>query len=750
MAKELPTGNRSTPEVAAQDELISRAVEILSNRRWWFIITSALVFAGSVVVTQHQKPVFRATGLLYIDSSPPKVLSEVNEVVTLGSGTYYGNRQYYQAQQAIMTSRDVAAIVVNHLGLATDEHFLGIKDADPPLSKAQKQKIIATADPVGMLASRILVELADESMIAKVSVEDNEPAFAQRVVNGVMQAYKDRNIDKKRGMVREAFKDLQVMRGKLQQKKDGSQAELYGFEREHDFSGNRRAAVNDRIMALNRDLREVHAARVRAQQEMQQLKRIRGSRDIFSASAPGVMRDTLVGELKRRYLELDIRRRELETTYLDKHPKVESVSHQMEQLVTLGTKHVGAMHDSAVQVYNGAVAQESEILAQLKAATTEDDEIRQAKIQHDQLLAKADEDKMFYEKVAKRLAETDISRDVGVNNVSILDMATVPRVPVRPNVQLNMIIGFVLALLCGFGAATVAELMDNTIKDRNDIENVLHIPFLGSIPTFAPQSEEEGNAVPEGKMDLYVHYRPNSRVAEAARSVRTNLLFMRPDKPLHTVLITSGLPREGKTSTSTTMAITLAASTGNCVLVDTDLRKPRLHKVFNLTSDVGVTSYILGHDPIEKFVKKTEVPGLDLLACGPLPPNPAEILHTERFRQMVQELMARYETVIFDSPPIEIVSDALVLASLVDGVVLVAHADRSRRDTATSAIGALRSVNAPLLGMVLSRTSHRGTGYGYYYGKGYRRHTAYRYRTPAESEQERKDDGPRPKGRDAA
>jgi succinoglycan biosynthesis transport protein ExoP len=733
------------------DELIAWGIDVLSARRWWFILTAALVLTASIVVTRHQKPVYRATGLLHIDSSPPKVLSEVNEVVTLGSGTYFGNRQYYQAQIQILQSRDVAQLVVNHLHLATDEHFLGIKDIDPPPTRQVKERIIAGADPVGMLASRVLVELPDESMIAKISIEDTDPEFAQRVVNGLMQAYRDRNLDKKRGQVREAFKDLQVMRSKLEGKKSASQDELYQYEKANDFSDSRRVTVNERIFALNRDWREVHAQRVRAQQEVQQLKRYRGSKDIFSAAAPAVMRDSLVGELKRRWMELEIRRRELDTTYLEKHPRVESITKQMDELTALASKHVTAMSDSAVQTYNGAVAQEDEIAGQLVKARAEDAEIRQAKIQHDQIQARADEDKMFYEKVAKRLAETDMTRDVGVNNVSILDMATVPRMPVRPNVQMNLVIGILLALLAGLGAAMLAEMLDNTVKDRIDIEQKLGIPYLGSIPTFAPSAQDEGVVVPEGKMDLYVHYRPNSRVAEAARTVRTNLLFMRPDKPLHTLLITSGHPREGKTSTSTSLAITLAASTGSCILVDTDLRKPRLHKVFNVSSDVGLTSYILSNDPITKYVRKTDVPGLDLLPCGPLPPNPAEILHTERFKQMVRELMEHYDTVIFDSPPVEIVSDALVLASLVDGVVLVGHAERTRRDMVASAIGALRSVNAPLLGMILSRTSQRGAGYGYYYGKGYRRKgNAYRYRYAADPDQERKDETERQKRRDAA
>ncbi len=724
----------------AVEQAIARTTEIIAARRWWFIATAILVFAGSIVVTKHQKPVYRATGMVQIDSAPPKILNDVSDVVTLGTSNFFAAKPYYSAQMQIIQSRDLAAIVVNSLKLSTNQHFLGIDAIDPPPSKEVRDKIIASADPVGTLAGRIGTELPDDSMIAKIFMEDTDPQFAQQVVNTVMQAYKDRNIDRKRSTVREASRELQILRNRLEEKKNLSQTQLFDFEKEHDFSDARRSALNERMLALNHDWREVHAIYLRATQDVGQLKKVRGTKDIFSAGAPTVMRDTLVGELKRRYMDLEIRRRELEPVYLDKHPKVEAITRQMDQLVLMATKHINALYDSATQIATASQAQLADLEAQIGKNHEEDGEIRRAKLEHDLLLAKADEDKMFYEKVGKRYAETDLARDVGVNNVSILDMATVPKTPVRPNLQLNMVIGLLLGLLCGLLAALVAEGLDNTIKDRADVEDRVGTTFLGSIPTFSPQDLQEGGPIPEGKFDLYVHFRPNSRVAEAARAVRTNLLFMRPDKPFRSLLVTSGMPREGKTSTSTTLAITLAASTGKAILVDTDLRKPRLHKVFDLTNEVGVTSYVVGHESVDKLVRPTCVTGLDFLACGPVPPNPSELLHTERFRQLVRDLQDRYDMVIFDSSPVDIVADALVLANMVDGVVLVGHAKRSVRQSVKAAVDTMRSINAPLLGMVLSRTSIHGAGYGYYYGQGYRRRAAYRYRYAIDPEQERKEE----------
>ncbi len=728
------------------EALASRALRLVNVRRWWFLVTVLLVFAAAVVMVKRQKPVFRATGTMTVDQAAPRVMSTDSDVAPLSS---QGGKPYYQAQRQILQSRDLAAIVVNRLGLARDERFLGIANPELRLTRAQKDSVIATADVVGMMASRVLTESPDESGIVKVSIEDTDPDMAKDLVNAVLKAYRDRNIDVKKRVVKEASSDLNAIFKRLEAEKSDSQKNLYIYDRDHDFSDTRRSVVADRIMALNRAMRDAHTVKQRAMQEVSQLRKYKGSRDVFSAAAPALMRDGLLIELKRRFLELSTRRKELATTYLQDHPKIVVVDQQLDQLLGLAGRHVTALHDSAQQQVVAATNEEKDVTTQLALAKDEDSEIRKAKIEHDKLSANADEDRLFYDKVAKRLTETDILRDIGVNNINILDLAVTPKSPVRPNVQVAMSVGLLLALLAGILVAVGVDLLDNTLKTREDIELTLGVPFLGAIPRFLPGDLAEGLPVPVDRIDLYVHYRPNSRVAEAARGVRTNLLFMRPDAPLKALLITSAAPREGKTSTSATLAITLAASTGKALLVDTDLRKPRLHKLFGLPGgEGGLTSHVLTNQPIENFVRRTDVPGLDLLPCGPLPPNPAEIVHTQRFRDMVKRLTELYEVVIFDSSPIELVTEPLVMASLMDGVVLVAHAEATRVDSAKQCVSALQAINANILGVVLSRTRRKSAGYGYYYANGYRRGGQYKYRYQYRYQRDPDADGP-PGGDDA-
>jgi capsular exopolysaccharide synthesis family protein len=746
MAEMLPTLPSRSGDGSSEQPL-NRVVRVVRERLWWFLLTAILTMVVVFVVVKRQTPIFRATAIVMVDTNAPRVLSPDLEVAPLGSSGFGQQRGFYQAQRQILQSRDLAAIVVNRLGLSRDERFLSLNRRDKPLTRAQKDAVMATADVVGMMAGRVVVEAADDSGVLRVSIEDADADMARDLANAVVKAYRDRNIDVKKRVVKEATSDLNAIFKRLEGDKDTSLMALYSFEKDHDFSEARRTMVNEQILALSRSLREVHMLRLRAQQEMNQLRKFKGTRDIFMASAPGLMRDGLVGELKRRYLDLSVRRKELATSYLPDHPKLQAVDQQMEQLITLATRHVAALADSATTQYQNASAEETDLERQLEAGRAQDAEIRLAKIEHDKLQVRLDEDKMFYDKVAKRITEADITRDIGVNNVNVLDLAVTPKAPVRPNVQSGLALGGVLALLLGLGAAFLVDLLDNRIRTREDVEQVLGVPYLGAIPMFEPGDPGEGIPVPEDRLDLYVHFRPNSRAAEAARSVRTNLLFMRPDKPIRSLLVTSASAREGKTSTSTTLAVTLAATSGNALLIDTDLRKPRLHRLFGLAGgEGGLTSYLVSHRPIEDFVVHTEVPGLDFLPCGPVPPNPSELLHAQRFKTLVEEVNAKYDFVVFDSSPGTLVTDPLVLASMVDGVVVVAHSQGARRDQLKSFLAGLRAVNASILGVVQSRVAQNAGGYGYYYAKGYRR-GGYRYQYRYQRDPNKADDvGDEPPG----
>ncbi len=329
------------------------------------------------------------------------------------------------------------------------------------------------------------------------------------------------------------------------------------------------------------------------------------------------------------------------------------------------------------------------------------------------------------DQVGGRERETALAGNLKTNNVRVLDEALVPGFAISPNVPAAVGTSIAVALVLAFGLAFLLDILDSTVKSQDDIERAAGVTFLGVIPTIQPDDKAPPAVTPPaladlirvGSKDLYVLSHPRSSVAECCRAIRTNLLFMTPDRPAKSLLITSAGPQEGKTTTAVNMAITLAGSGLRVLLVDTDLRRPRLHKAFGIpaTAD-GVSKAILGEGDVLTMVRETGVPNLWLLPCGATPPNPAELLHAERFKSIVEELMANYDRVIFDSPPVGAVTDAAILSRVTAGTLLVAKGGKTSKDALIRARRVLAVPGVVLLGCILNDLDLSKPGsYGYYY-----------------------------------
>ena len=320
----------------------------------------------------------------------------------------------------------------------------------------------------------------------------------------------------------------------------------------------------------------------------------------------------------------------------------------------------------------------------------------------------------------------------------MLDAATEPSVPVRPRVKLNLALAIVIGLLGGIGLAFLLEALDTSVKTQEDVEKGLGVAFLGIIPTFTPggvsrsrrrrkrHRRQGGPEILAGSHpDLFCHENPKSSAAECCRSIRTNILFMSPDHPPRRLLVTRARPQEGKTTVAISLAITMAQSGARVVIVDSDMRRPRVHTAFGMDNDEGLSTAVLGTRKVEELVRPTQVPGLDLLPCGPIPPNPAELIHTERFREVVAQLERLYDRVVFDSPPVIAVTDPVVLSRYVDGVVMVLKSLVTNRRAAKFAVKQLRDVGGNILGAVLNDLDLENREYGYYHYYYYRKYGYY-------------------------
>jgi capsular exopolysaccharide synthesis family protein len=274
-----------------------------------------------------------------------------------------------------------------------------------------------------------------------------------------------------------------------------------------------------------------------------------------------------------------------------------------------------------------------------------------------------------------------------------------------------------LGLLIGVVLAFAIEAFDNTVRTPEVAEELIGAPMLGLLPLLTDAKKRSIQEAP--LRDLIVYREPTSLAAEACRSIRTNLMFLSAQKEVQLFVVTSPGPRDGKTTTAISLAITMAQAGARVLLVDTDLRKPRIHKSFGLNSQKGVSTAIMGEATLKDLIVHSEVPNLDVLPCGPIPPNPAELLHTDRFRQILAECRSKYDKVILDSPPTGPVTDPAIIGSVADGVLLVLRAGHTTRETASHARRHLTDAGARILGLVVNQTDRKGGRYGYGYGYSY-------------------------------
>lgn len=353
------------------------------------------------------------------------------------------------------------------------------------------------------------------------------------------------------------------------------------------------------------------------------------------------------------------------------------------------------------QVENDILTTQAEIAA-MPAKRTAEEEARL-----EQLLASLSQYNNSYSSLLSSLSQVRLSEAQTMSQVSVAQKALEPTSPIRPRTLNNTLLAAVVGAMLAAGVALLIEYLDDTIKTPDDIEQVAHTPLLGLIARIEA-------AEPAGM--LITALTPRSPISEAYRVLRTNIQYSSVDKPLRSLLITSGNPTEGKSTTVANLAVVLAQAGKRVVVVDTDLRRPMQHKYFGLLNTFGITTALLeSQSPVEQYVQATEVENLRVMTSGPLPPNPAELLDSKRLEQVLVELQKQADVLLLDSPPLLSVTDASLLSRMVDGTLLVIDAGKTKRAFFARALGTLQSVNGNLLGVVLNRIIPSRSGYYSYY-----------------------------------
>jgi succinoglycan biosynthesis transport protein ExoP len=343
-------------------------------------------------------------------------------------------------------------------------------------------------------------------------------------------------------------------------------------------------------------------------------------------------------------------------------------------------------------------------------------EMKDKGIQYNILKREADTNRELYKGLLMRMKEAGVSAGITASNIQIVDPAELPTQPYKPNKRQNLLLAAVVGLFLGVGLAFFFEYLDNTIKTPEDLEQWARLPSFGMVP----ETSTNGGRGRLGKgvsypVELITYGHPKSMLSEAYRSIRTSILLSSPEKPPKMIAVTSPNPGEGKTTTVTNTAIALSQTGAQVLIIDADMRKPRVHKIFNHENGTGLSTFLSGHGDLESIIKKSEVPNLFYIPVGPIPPNPSELLGSNLFKKMLETLEARFDHILVDSPPVLGFADAIVLSSSVNGVILTVLGGKTPRWALQRAKEALQQTNTKILGVVINRVDIRRSDYGYYY-----------------------------------
>lgn len=687
------------------------------------------------VYTLRQPKVFSATTSVIIDVTAPRFLdsNQVQDVTDQGTQSYWFNREYYETQNKVILSRAVASRVVEKLGLQNDPSFLRVDSIADPRKRADAMKAM---DAIAILQGKITVEPVKDSRLIHIVIEDYDANRAALLANEVADAYMAENLALKLRITDSASQWLEERLSELTSKSKSSEIAVYDFKKQADMLTtsleDRASMISQRLTTYNQQLTDVRAriallkARVEA---IDQLKKSSAPNDPRWAEGLAGADSTLLQSLKLHVVQTREECAEMSTRYLSDHPRMaaclEKEKTAEQDLERELNNIIRAANTELVQ----AVAQERNLATLLEQTKQEAFQVNKRQIEFDRLKRESDNDQRLYELVLKRLKDIELSGMLRTSNVRVLDAARPSSAPVRPDVTKILAIAILFGLIAGISLALAMDVLENNVSRQVDIEQGLGLPFLGWLPALA----EQDFANP-AQPDLQIHLKPKSALAECCRAVRTNLLFMSPDKPFKTLVVTSSSPQEGKSFTAINIGIAMAQSGNRVLLVDTDMRRPRLHKAFGVPNDLGVSSLVVGQGEVDSAIKSTDVPNLFVLPCGPVPPNPAELLHTKAFSDMLGSVAKRFDRVVLDSPPINAVADAIVLSTQVDGVLVVLKAGTTSKTLARRAVRSLNDVQAVTFGAVLNSVDLSDPKYGDEYYE--YRHYGYTYGASSEKKDE--------------
>jgi succinoglycan biosynthesis transport protein ExoP len=740
------------------------------RKRKWLIITLALVVTTIVTIEIYRTPsTYRASAILEIGKDDQAALKANNSLIIQNDDPIAVSMK---TDTIILTSPPLLEEVIEKLGLDKNPRFLGVNQKKPfwstvkdlasgaPLrNEKETPPAVFTSTPagqkpgdvrspgdserlapyVGVLQNNLEVEPIKDSRTMKVSFVHTDPAVAAEVANGIAQDFIDFSFQTKTSKYTKASDWLERSTRELKARVEQAEKGLADYTREHNIFSleGKETLTTDKLSRLHDQETRAETDRILKQSLYEEAK------DGKLGDIPEAFSDPKVIELNKTLSELQTKQAELGVTYGPKYPQIVELNQQIESIKKQIEESRVSLVEKLKADYSRSARDEQALNGALATAKTQAVQENQDAIQFNILKQDVDTSKSLYTEFLQKTNQANLDVAQQNSNLRLISPARVPKSAISPDRPLTIFIAFALSLATGVFLAFFLEYLDNSIKSVEDINRYIQLPALGIIPTISSGSRRALPASnskpvfsrpgPEGRSSVAlaraasaVDANSRSAAAEAYRALRTSLLLSTAGSPPKTILVTSGQPGEGKTTTAINTAISLAQLGSSVLVIDCDLRRPSVHKVFGVDQAQGLSTYLSRNVEIEPLIQTLPIPNLSVLPCGAIPPNPAELISSDRMKDLIRRLSERYDHIIIDSPPLINVTDPVIMSTMVDGVMLVVHGAKSTRYMVQRARQELLSVGAKIFGVVLNNIDLKGQGYNDYYY--YRYYTNYEQR----------------------
>ncbi|MCF6291036.1 MAG: polysaccharide biosynthesis tyrosine autokinase [Desulfobacterales bacterium] len=725
-------------------------LRVIIKRKWTIISALVLVLLITAVKVFTTVPMYHAQARMLIEKTGPNIVS-FQDVMASDRG---GGAEYYQTQYKIIASRAVAREVIRRLQLDQSDEFKATPSNNPlrktwgavtssltgwgnkilsllqtkaPLSTSTAAPVVAETDEkttsaadiglVNAFISRISVRPVAKSRLVDIGFTAKDPVLATKIVNTLVQAYIDHNLETRLQTIKGAMVWINDRIAKERQRVEEAEKALQQYRVENsiitEFSGDIETVMAEKMAELNNQIVEAESRRVEAETKYRKAMQMKNN-PLLADSIPELLDSRLIQQLKGAEVELIQEISQLSKKYGPEHPRMKAIRAQIETLKGPKQAEIQRVLESLKNDYEVALARENSLRASYVQQQQETMELSRKAVQYGFLKREMEGAREMYNILIKRFKEASVVEDIEATNIRIIDKAEGRGYMVIPNTKKDLQKGALAGLMLGLALAFLFEYLDNTFKAPDEIEQYLEVPYLGLVPSLAKDEQD-------GTPELITTSDHKSPTSECYRSIRTKILFSSAEEAPKTIMFTSATAKEGKTITSANLAVTMAQAGSRVILIDCDMRRPRIHNIMNVSRDKGMSNALVGNCTLEEVIIPSSVPNLDVIPAGPIPPNPSELLGSKAMTRLLAELGEKYDRIIIDTPPISAVTDPVVMAKFVDGVILVVHTNVTRREIVRDALSSLKMTQAHVLGAVLNNVdmARNAYYYQYYYHYGY-------------------------------